>query len=115
MIADFPRDKNVSECLSAAMNVALIVDELHESKQVFRGFWVSEFFHYNLSSYKTRYWTLFRLAIYKCTQLKAMMMLRPRMPLPDPSIHCSSPLGGTSFSPFLCARVSLRCLLLLLG
>ncbi|KAK0118637.1 hypothetical protein ONS96_011726 [Cadophora gregata f. sp. sojae] len=37
-------DKNVSECLNAAMNVALIVDELHESKQVFRGFWFTHYF-----------------------------------------------------------------------
>ncbi|KAH7416810.1 hypothetical protein BKA64DRAFT_691375 [Cadophora sp. MPI-SDFR-AT-0126] len=37
-------DKNVTECLSAAMNVALIVDELHESKQVFRGFWFTHYF-----------------------------------------------------------------------
>jgi hypothetical protein len=34
-------EKNVLECLNAAMQIAAIVNELHEEQQIFRAFWVS--------------------------------------------------------------------------
>jgi hypothetical protein len=34
-------DKNVAECLNAAMNITKIVNELTEGRQIFRAFWVS--------------------------------------------------------------------------
>jgi len=34
-------DRNVKECLSAAINITEIVNELAEGRQIFRAFWVS--------------------------------------------------------------------------
>jgi hypothetical protein len=36
-------DKNVADCLDAAMNITSIVNELTEERQMYRAFWVSAF------------------------------------------------------------------------
>jgi len=38
-------DKNVDECLSAAMHIASIVNDLTEGQQIYRAFWVCYVFH----------------------------------------------------------------------
>ncbi|KAL3425254.1 fungal specific transcription factor domain-containing protein [Phlyctema vagabunda] len=38
------KDKNVAECLNAAMNVATIVNELAEGQQMFKAFWFTQYF-----------------------------------------------------------------------
>lgn len=44
-------DRSVSDCLDAAMNIASIVNELAEGRQMFRVFWVCH--HYQLSRYSS--------------------------------------------------------------
>lgn len=38
-------DKNVTECLNAAMHITDIVNELTEGRQIFRAFWVTKNLH----------------------------------------------------------------------
>jgi hypothetical protein len=43
-------DKNVNECLDAAMRIAAIVEELTEGQQIYRAFWVSLYLLYLIST-----------------------------------------------------------------